>query len=186
MILSELANNIEDKVTYTTQAGGIDYNGSVFNLLSALTRADGSVDAFTGNLIRPKMISVYGEVSTNQTHTAMRLVLFQLADASSPAPSGIFEQTANALAPFSAIYWTNVHKIHVLADDLITLFPVAGSYAVKGFRFVIKSGLRTVQFPTSSTSIPQMNGIYLAAISDDGLASYPQLNFISEVRFSDA
>ncbi len=185
MIRSELADVIEDKVTYTTQNGGVSYNGQVASLTAALARADTAVDAFTGNLIKPKRVRVKGNVTTNQTYNSIRIIIFQWRDASVPTTSGILNTTGSVLAPFSPLLWTNVHKVHILADQLLTIFPVAGSYAAEGFNMEISSGMKPIQFASGSTT-PQMNGLYCLLISDDGAPSYPDVNYVSEVIFSDA
>ena len=180
-----LAKNIEAKVTYTTQQGGIDYNGSVFNMTSAIARSDNANDGFTGNLILPKCLTIRWAVSTNQTFSRMRLLVFQWKDASSPVPGGILNTIGSAIAPHSPLLLSNKHKVHVLHDEIISLFPVAGSYAVVTGVIQCTGSLARVQFATGSTLI-QMNGLFLLAISDDGAPVYPQLDFISELCYTDA
>lgn len=182
------ANNklmIEDKVTYTTQNGGIDYNGSVFNLLGVLVRGDAAVDQYTGNLIRPTSLRMIGTVSTNQTFNSMRIVIFQWLDASNPVPAGVWQLIGSSNAPFSTPAWLNVHKVHVLYDHLIAIAPVAGSYAIEKFSCFLTNCFRTVQMSNAGVN-PQMAGIYCLAISDDGAPVYPQLLFNTELRFTDA
>ncbi len=182
------ANNklmIEDKVTYTTQNGGIDYNGSVLSMTAGLIRGDAAVDQFTGNLLRPSSLNILGTVSTNQTFNTVRLLLFQWQDASAPVPAGVMQFIGSANAPFAPILWSNHHKVHVLHDQLISIAPVAGSYAIKNFRIHVSGGFKTIQVQTGGTLI-QNYGIYLLLISDDGAPVYPQVLFDSELRFTDA
>lgn len=188
LVRTSLARQIETKVTYTTQSGGIDYSGSVFNMCSALTKADGAIDAYTGNLLRPSYLRLKYSWNTGQTYNTVRIFVFQFEDASSPAASGILQYTATNLAPHSPINWLNHHKIHVLADHVHTIFPVAGSYAAcSGELEVPGNRLKTIQMPNSGGgATPQMNGLYALAISDDSAPSYPQLEFISELQFTDA
>ncbi len=182
------ANNklmIEDKVTYTTQNGGIDYNGTVFSMTAGLIRGDAAVDQFTGNLVRPSMVKILGAVNTNQTHNTMRLLLFQWQDASAPVTNGVLQSTGSANAPFSPLLWSNHHKVHVLYDRTISIAPVAGSYAIKNFTVQVTGGFKNIQFQTGGTLI-QNYGLFFLAISDDGAPVYPQLLFDSELRFTDA
>lgn len=182
------ANNnmiVETKVTYTTQQGGIDYNGSIYNMAGAWTRGDGAVDQYTGNLVKPKQLTIRGTWSTTQSHSALRLVVFQWADSTIPAPSGILNYIGGVLAPESGLYWTNVHKIHVLYDEKTVLFPVAGSTAAGQFFCNITAGFKPIQVAVTS-NLPQMNGLFVVAVSDDAIPAYPQLYFVSELRFTDA
>jgi hypothetical protein len=183
------ANNklvVETKVTYTQQSGGIDYNGSVFNLTAALNRGDQPLDEFTGDLIRPSQLVIRGTWSTNQTYTTCRFMVFQWLDASIPVPSGILYNVGSALSPESSLYWTNVHKIHVLYDEKTVIFPVAGSYAAGQFLVRLNNCFRTIQYPALGPLQPQMSGIYAIAITNDAIPTYPQLEYISELRYSDA
>lgn len=185
MIRSNLAVNIEKKVTYTTQNGGIDYNGTIFSIAAGLTRGDEAVDQFTGNLIRPTRLRIRGLWSTTQTYSSCRFMVFQWADDLVPTPGGMLQYTTTQLAPESPVLWTNVHKIHVLYDERTVIAPVAGSLAVGQFNCMINGPFRTVQYPAGGL-LPQHNGIYAIAISDDGVPAYPQLLFISELEFTDA
>ncbi len=179
-----LSKNIEDKFTLTTQNGGIDYNGSIFDMTSALVRGDGAVDYFTGNLVRPKKLTIRWSINTNQTFNVMRFLIFQWLDASVPIPAGVINTTGSTLAPHAALFHSNIHKILVHHDSIHCMYPVAGSYAVKCGEITL-SNFRTIQFATGSTN-PQMGGIYMLAVSDDGAPGYPQLLFVSELVFSDA
>lgn len=182
------ANNnliVETKVTYTTQNGGIDYNGSVFSFTNAMGRGDGAIDLFTGNLVRPTRLIVRGSWSTNQTYSVCRFIVFQWLDATTPVPAGVVTTLGSDLAPETSLLWSNVHKIHVLFDEKTVMFPVAGSYAAAQFTCDLSNCFRTIQFASGGTT-PQMNGLFAIALSDDGAPTYPQLRFVSELRFTDA
>lgn len=183
------ANNklmIEPKVTHLTQNGGVDAFGSIFNLTSNLTRGDGAVDQFTGNLLRPSMLRIIGTWSTGQTHNTCRVIVFQWLDASLPTAAGIINVTGSPLAPFSPLLWANVHKIHVLYDEVTTLFPVAGSFSAASFNCRLMNCFKTIEMPTGASPVPQMAGLYILAVDDDLVPAFPQLVFQAELRFTDA
>lgn len=187
MIRSSVALNLEEKVTYTQQTGSVDYTatGTVFDLTAGLARGDGAIDNFTGDIIRPTRLLMKCCWSTNQVFSSLRLLIFQWEDASVPVGAGIFAFIGSTLAPFSPLLWTNVPKIHVLYDELTTIFPSPpGGYAATNLIINITK-MRPIYFASGST-IMQKNGLYAVAISDDGLVVYPVLDFISELLFTDA
>lgn len=185
MIRSAIATTVERKFCDDDYAQGVDYNGSVQYLLRTLGRGDTSTTC-TGNLIRVRRIELRGIVSTNQSHSSMRMVLFAFKDSTAPAASGVFESTGNVNAPYSPISIVNKHKIKILCDRSITLFPVAGSYAAQKFEMICDVDVQ-VQLPASLTaSYAQFNGIFLAFVSDDIIPSYPSLYWKSRVEFEDA
>jgi hypothetical protein len=184
MIQSSIEQVVEQKVTYTRQQGSVDFAGITLDLTAGLTRGDGAMDEFTGNIIRPESLKILASWSTGQSHTTARIIVFQWKDASVPVAPGILQYTGASNAPFSPLFWTNVPLIHVLYDELTTIFPVAGSFAATNLVINITK-MRPISYPVGGT-IPQKNGLYMCAITDDGIIAYPQLTFISELRFTDA
>ncbi len=186
MIASSNQSHIERKFADDSEDVGISYNGQTNYLLSNLSRGD-TATTCTGNLLRVKRIEVRGLVYTNQTYSTVRLVLFSFDDSAAPTTSGILESVGGSNAPYSPLNITNFHKIHVLDDRLINIFPVAGSYASKEFVMDISCNI-LVQLPvgTLPTSAAQLKGIYLTMVSDDGAPSYPVVQYASRITFEDA
>jgi hypothetical protein len=185
MINSSARMHIERKFCDNSGIINVDYNGGVDYLLRPLVRGDTATDA-TGNLIRVRRVEVRGIVSTNQTHSSMRLLVFRFEDASLPTASGILENLGSVLSPYSPIFIGNIHKIKILCDRLITLFPVSGSFAAKNFEMFCDCDVE-VQLPVSMPSKnAQMNGIFICYVSDDIVPSYPQLFYQSRCFFEDA
>lgn len=185
MIRANTAEVVEKKVVYTTQNGGIDITGSVFSLTAGISHGDGAIGQFAGNIVKPVHLKINVEWSTNQQFTTARLIVFQWADSTVPASTGILQYTGSVIAPLSPLYWANVPLIHVLYDELTSLFPVAGSYAATNL-VVNVSKMKKIWMNGSGAPSPQKNGLYVIAITDDSVATYPQLKFISELRFTDA
>lgn len=185
MIASEMKTIVEDKVTYTHDTATVDWNGGIYNISMNLARGDNAIDNFTGNLVKPVSVRIRAEWSTNQIFTTCRILVFQWKDDLVPVPAGILQNTGNVRAPLSSLFWTNVHKISVLADELITLFPVAGSYAATTVDIHIQKAMKTIQFQSTSSQ-QQMNGLYMLVISDDIVPTYPQFSFWTEFIFNDA
>jgi hypothetical protein len=178
---------VEDKVTYTQQTGGVDFTGTgtVFDLCAALSRGDAAIDQFTGQQLNPISLTIRLGWNTTQAFSTCRLMVFQWADASVPVASGLYQFLGTNLAPYSPLFWTNHPKIHVLCDETTTIFPVAGSQAATNM-ILRCNKMKKIYFDATAAVSYQMNGLYAVAVSDDGIAAYPQLDFISELRFQDA
>jgi len=186
MLSSQLKQNIETKVTYVAGSSTYSNSGTIVDLFSNLIRGDLPLNQFQGSLVKPSGLRVRFTWSTNQSFSTVRTLIFQWKDATVPLPSGILNSTGSVQSPNSPLFWTNVHKIHVLYDKSHALKPrVASGYDACYLDTGILGGLSTVQFAVSSTN-PQMNGIYMLLISDDALVSFPACTWYSEIRFTDA
>jgi len=189
-IQRELARAIEIKVSHQNTAGGVSYNGTIHNCIGSLTKGDGPFAA-TGNLLRPKSLTVRGSVNTDQTYNSFRIILFRWKDASTPLPSGLLDQVSTAYAPLSAPYWVNVHKMEILEDRLIAL-KTRNTVGFDNKTFVIHHNFPpsapSIQLPDSAGPgmVAQMNGLYILFISDDAIATLPTVYCRSELRFTDA
>lgn len=160
------------------------------NLIGSLTKGDGPFSV-SGNLMKPKSLTIRGNLSTNQTFNSVRLILFRWKDASTPLTSGLLDQTSTVYAPYSAPYWVNVHKMEILEDRLIAL-KLRNNVGEDNVTFVMhhKFSLNSpaIQLPDAAGPglIAQMNGLYLLYISDDAVTSFPTITARSELRFTDA
>jgi hypothetical protein len=185
MINASARMHIERKFCDFQNSTGVDYNGSVDYLLRPLARGDTSTEA-TGNLIRVRRVEVRGVVATNQTHSSLRLIVFKWLDSSHPVASGILESLGSNLSPYSPMNIENNHKIKILCDRSITIFPVAGSYAAKKFEMLCDCD-DEVQLPANIPSnSAQLNGLFFLYVSDDIVPAYPQLFYQSRCIFEDA
>lgn len=188
MIQSMVVNEIEDKVTYVSgDAAGVSNSGTVISLTTNLTRADIAVNGFTGNLLKPTLLKCKYTWSSDQAFSSCRFLAFQFLDSATPVTSGLLQFVTGALPPHSPILWTNIHKIKVLYDHTHTLKlrNTTGTDA-KSFEFTIPGErMSTLQF-ASGTLQPQMNGLYVLAITDDSIVSYPGLTYVTELRYTDA
>lgn len=116
----------------------------------------------------------------------MRLLLYTFDDSTLPAPNGVFEQLGIVEAPFSPINIVNNHKIHVLCERLVTIYPVAGSYAAEQFVMSCDCDV-LVQLPAALPSAAaQQKGMYLTYVSDDIVPAFPSLFYQSRCVFEDA
>lgn len=187
MIASNLQKVIETKVTYINSGpSNISYTGSITNLLNSLSRGDGSVNQYAGNLLRPESLCCRFYLSTDQNFSTLRIICFQWADASVPTTAGILEFTGGVTAPISPLAWLNHHKVHVLFDIGTCLknrtAADASYYSIR----VKGDKMRTIQMSIAVPNVAQMYGIYFLAISDDSVVNFPQIALYTELRFTDA
>lgn len=188
MVNSKLSSNIERKyITALTNTSSISYTGSVYNVLSNAVLGDGAINAYTGVVLKPTRVTLRYRVSSNQSYSALRVILFQWRESGVPSTAGILTTTGSVLAPFSPLLYLNRPLIHVLHDELHCLFQRdAASYASECKTVDIKTGLLSIHMNPATAPVPQKNGIYLLCISDDAAVSYPVLDFYSDVEFTDA
>lgn len=210
MLMATVASELEEKVAYYTATGGHDYSGSVSNLLTNMTRGDTAINNYTGNSIDPKWIRLRYVWSSNQIFNTCRLILFQWKDSSVPVAASLLAITGSAEAPLSYLRSDNRNIFKVLYDETLQLgaggdgglgydsqtrivtvqgkelgkFNVDPDDTIK-YQRSITSGLLPVEFNQSNNTVIE-NGIYLLSISDDGVASYPQLAITAEIWYTDA
>ncbi len=189
-INAALKANIETKHCILSGNTGISYNGTVVSVTANLVRGDSSVNEATGTLIRPKWFRFSANLSTDQTFSTMRIMLFRWRDASTPAPSGVINFTGTVNAPHGPIYWVNNRKIVILHDEVVALKPraAAGSFDNKVVHFERGLGdCPVIQLPLSGAGAsPQMDGLYLLFVSDDAIVTFPQIVYATELRYTDA
>lgn len=174
-----------------TDVGIINQNitssGTITSLLSNLARGDDGHDNFEGNQITPQGLTVKYYAETNQTFNACRVMIFQWNDSSTPALSGILQNTAVGTAIVSPTLVTNKPLIKVLYDKHWVFAPCDpnGGFAVfQDTIYIPGKRLRKVDF-NSTTAVVQKNNIYVLYISDDFISTYPHLTFWARTTFSD-
>ncbi len=189
-ISAALRANIETKHVINSGSGGISWNGSIVSVTANLVRGDSSINECTGTLIKPLHFKFSANLYTDQTYSTLRVMLFRWKDASTPAPSGVINNTGSIQGPHGPVYWVNNRKIVVLHDEVVALCPraAAGSFDNKIVKFERNLGdCPVIQLPASGAGVtPQMDGLYLLFISDDSIVTYPGLAWASELRFTDA
>jgi len=191
-IQKALNRNLEDKLTYReVLASGIDYSGSNYNLTLNIARGDGPIDAFTGNIIMPKRLIVRFNLDASaSTYNLMRVLTVQFENAGTLAPAGTFQSTGSASAPLSPINWENRSLLRIHYDHLFKVSStipnsVGGAESVPVCQTITLGGFSPMHFVSTSTAITR-GSIWLCCISDDAAATYPTIDFTSELIFSDA
>lgn len=192
-----LANHIQNKVHFDYHAVTVDLAGAVHHL-TPIGQGVGERQRI-GNSIRPvrmKMkVHTYAADSTN----LLRFVIFRWhpsAAAGVPTPSSVFENTApTALigttgAPLIPIKWADRSDFTVLYDRTFVLEAGAtgdGSpnHVLLNLELFGKKINTRINYVDGSTTAV-MNGLYLAYISDSGVASHPGLTVCTQLEYEDA
>lgn len=188
-VKTQLAANIEVKITEQQGAYNVLSSGQILSLTQNLARGDASVNESTGILIKPKKLVFCYNWSMNAVgnYNTVRCIIFRWHDASTPVPSGIIANTGTAYAPLSDLYWVNHRKITVLHDKVEELYDHGGGVAASVTRVQIDPGAYPIQLPLSGAgATPQMDGLYVLFISDDALAPNPIVDMFSRLHFTDA
>lgn len=193
VVRKELRKKTDWKYTDHSASGNVTSSGSIISVLSNLVRGDAGLNEFSGNDLRPQALLIKYYMMTNQTYNSVRLLVFQWFDSSVPVPSGILQSTSTSFATISPTLVTNKRYIKVLYDKTHIMAPTAadGAGNVVGWGtqepqtiYIPGKRLRPVRY-NSTTNVVQDGQIYVLAISDDSLTSYPQLFWYSRVTFSD-
>jgi len=190
-VQQELKMYIEPKVTRVSFGAQVSASGTIFSLTQNLVQGDGPLDNYTGQTIKPISVRLRVSVSSDQSFNQCRFTLFRWLDASAPAPNGVYDSTGGGWAPHSNILWVNRKKIIVLKDRFFHLLATSGTsaYGVNSFDISLNLennyGLMTLPTGTSGAT-PQMNGLYLAMITDDLVPSQPAFVVRTELIYSDA
>jgi len=187
VVKSEIARQGDKKYTQdSSAAASIDYSGTVYNLLTNLTKGDGTTN-FNGSSIDPQSLQVrYAWNGTVTSFNVVRTIIFQWFDTTAPTPAAVLASVGNAQAPLSPLNIQNRPIMRILSDSLdamnanLTTFPIVMPKKV----FVPGKRMKRVMFqPVNAIVIS--GGLYLLAISDDAVTDFPDFQFFSELRYTD-
>jgi len=193
VVRKELRKKTDWKYTDHQASGNVSSSGTIVSVFSNLVRGDAGINEFSGNDIKPQALLIKYFMNTNQTFNTVRFLVFQWFDSVTPAVSGVLQTVSTSYATISPILVTNKRYIKVLYDKTHMMAPTAadGAGNVVGWGviepqtiYIPGKRLRPVRY-NSSTNVVQDGQIYILAISDDSLTSYPQLFWHSRVTFSD-
>jgi len=192
-VMRELRSKADLKYcdAFSSANTNITSTGAVYNILSNLVRGDAGLDNFNGNSIKVKGLTLNYGCHSNQTYNYCRVMLIQWYDSGTPSLTGILNSTTTGVAPFANIYVTNRKNIKVLYDKTFAIAPTAGgdSTVTGEGTFMDKvyidgSRMTKVTYQTGANTI-QDGGLYLIAVSDDSLTTYPQITWGIRVSFYD-
>ena len=166
-------------------------SGTVHSVLANLTRGDLGYNNYEGNTITPRGLTCKYMFNTNQLFNQVRVMCFQWLDASTPALSGLVQNTATNIATLSGILVTNRNYIRVLYDKTHVIAPTAGDGTTPiglgicyGQFFITAKRMRKIRF-NSTTNTVQDGNIYVLLVSDDTLPTYPAVNLYTRLSFYD-
>lgn len=188
-VRSELSKYIEPKVCHYSFGAQVSANGTVISLTNALSQGDAAIDNYTGYRIKPVRLQLNCSVSTDQTFSTVRLMVFRWKDSSTPSPSGVLDAIGSGWASHSNVFWPNTGKVAVLFDHMLALKPrVSSGYDNQEFRIDLDlSNQPTIYLPQGTTGAsPQLNGLYVIMASDDLIANFPAFVWRSRLTFTDA
>jgi len=184
------ATAAELKKTYSDHQNSITSSGTMYTVLSNLTRGNAALNNYLGDAILPTSVRVTYNVTqgplggVGDGTNVLRMILFQWMDASTPTLAGVLE-TATV---WSSIRWENKDNVRVLADRFICLAQngsATDSYDNKGEMVYIPSKkLMPIKFNNAGN--PQKGGLYILCTSDSSIAPYPFYTCQATVTYTDA
>lgn len=188
-VRSELSKYIEPKVCHYSFGAQVSANGTVISLTNALTQGDAAIDNYTGYRIKPVRLQLNCSISTDQSFSTVRLMVFRWKDSTTPAPSGVLDAMGGGWAPHSNVFWPNIGKVVPISDHMLTLRPrVSSGYDNQGFNIDLDLSNQPVIYLPQGTSgaTPQLNGLYVIMATDDLIANFPAYVWRSRLTFTDA
>jgi len=194
VVRKELRKKTDWKYADNSLSGSVSSTGTITSVFGNLIRGDAGINEFSGNDIKPQALLVKYYIQTNQTYNAVRVMIFQWFDSAVPAISGVLQTNSNPMATISPTLITNKRYIKVLHDKTHLVSPSAGGDSAVTGNGVIPEAvtvyipgkrLRPVRYNSGNNTV-QDGQIYLLAISDDAVTSFPQLYWYSRVTFSDS
>lgn len=162
----------------------IDFNGLLHDL-SNVSQGDGDSER-DGDKIYLKMVHIRGycQVSSASTYNVIRFLLVQWKPNSIPSVSDILQNIGTANAPNSFINWDKRQMFRVLKDWRQIVLGTDRQAAMFNVKITSKKILKQLQFVSGGTTCTNM--VYLLAISDDGLTSFPAFTYYSRVTYTDS
>lgn len=161
----------------------VSTTGSSYNLFQNMTRGDAATNEYEGSTTQVKNIRVRGQVARADSTQAMRLLIVQMLDTTSPTASTILPAATTVVAPYSRRNWVNRTTYKILRDMLINLCTDQESETfdiyIPGFK------IRKQWWNDSVANVPTTGGIYLICVSDSSAIAHPTLVFESEIIYSD-
>lgn len=177
----------EYKVTDTGSSGTVGSGGTMVNLLSSLTRGDGILGEFQGARINPAGIQFRMTCTTGDSTNAMRILVFQWMDSSTPVAAGVLQASINCL---SAVNITNRALINVLYDRVYTFSSYDGtnnSYCLafpQEQQYIKGKRLFPIEFASGTTAV-QKGGLYCLLLSDSAAPPNPSVSFYFRTTYTD-
>lgn len=177
----------EEKQYFNISSGpsSIDIGGTMFNLLFNMNKGDND-DQYSGSRVTPQWLRVrYAINSTQSAFSMVRIIIFQWKSQSAPIPADVLTLIGNARAPLSSTvsrFKATARILHDKLHDINAIAPATVTTVYSTQAFMKK--IQPIEFFESANGVSS-NGLYLFAISDDGVTDFPDLQFVSELCYSD-
>lgn len=189
----QINRSIESKVFDGAIAStGIDYSGSIYNLLSdpsgGTTITQGVTEnQYIGTKINPTYLHIKYQWQGSDTFNMVRLMVVQVKGLFVPTAADILQSVGNVRAPLSSLDLDADDRYRVLYDRIsqLEVGNGAGRGAIVGKVRISGRKLRRVVF-SDGAGVYEANGIYLLVITDSGVASHPLLQAYWRNHFKDA
>jgi len=166
--------DFQDSVSVTT-------TGHLFALVGNLTRGDLGLNNLDGNNLTPVGLTVRYYWTTSIIHNAVRVLVFQWNDFSTPTMDAILQDVtvAASLLPMQNTEIGNKMNFRILHDEFFVLAPTTpGTDNDVYYNKVFISGSRLKKIRFNPTSNQVTNGaIWMLVVSDDLVAPSPNFLF---------
>lgn len=171
--------------------GAVDSSGTITSCLVNLARGDDGINNHNGNVLRPKGLSVNFYSYSPNSYNAVRFMVIQWLDNTTPTATDILQSTTTGVGVISPPNVNSKGRMKVLADKQYILAATAGGdntitgYGVISEKLYIPGNkMKSIKVRTGSNDIIEGH-LYIFVISDDSLIPYPGTYWYSRLSFYD-
>lgn len=153
----------------------------LFQSLTAITQGDQDVNR-QGSVIEPKSIELNLSFNSVDTFNLLRVIVFQwfMDDGDDPPTN---TDILDYQHPLGVIAWHERKNSRILYDKLMAGSDTA-SNEILVIRKKINKKMRKIYYDGGLTT--GKNNLYLALISDSGVASHPNVKYYARVLYTDS
>lgn len=178
--------------TSEVSSTNVDFSGTVYNLLTNMSRGDNARNNYEGSHIQIKNIHVRGQVACADLSNVVRIIIFQWMDDTSPLVTSVLDNTGiigTVNAPYASRNWSNRPLFRIFRDEMIQLQAntniTGGNGPVRIIDYFIKSNKLMRTYYAATSNVIQKGGIWMIVVSDSGAAPDPDIIFTSEIIYTD-
>jgi hypothetical protein len=171
------------ELKFTTVSSSTTYsNTGALVQLSGM--AQGNTDTSrNGDRVKPSRVRVKGTMLLADTTNVVTYCLFWFRPEATPSMTQVFEDLATSLSPLST------SPQHDFRQDVVVLkketFFLDAYHPMRKFEIDLNLNTMPVMTFIAGSATTQINGLYIAWLSDSGATTHPTVTFWSKFEFTD-
>lgn len=156
--------------------------GVIIPLYQGMTQGVSEISQFIGAKIKPVSILARFNWANGDPAQAVRYLIFQWMDASTPAVTGVIEST-NCLSPVKFENRENITNLRDVVKDL-SIYSVGGANNSVSKEYISSKKMTPSQYNTTLGTW-QKGGLFALVISDSAIAPNPTVSYWIRTTYTD-